>query len=94
MADTGRWDKKDPNEALFYSLDWEGPLAGDTISSASWGASVPSGITIANAAVDGTITRAKLSGGVVDTDYAITVTVTGASGQIYERTRTLKVRER
>jgi hypothetical protein len=90
MSDTGKWDAKDPEEVLFYSLDWTGPLDGDEISTATWTAAA--GITVANQTVTGAVTKAKLSGGADGTGYAIKVTVVTTGGQTIERTRTLKVK--
>lgn len=90
MSDTGKWDAKDPDEVLFYSLDWTGPLDGDEISTATW--TPASGITVANTSVAGAVTTAKFSGGTDGTSYAIKVTVVTTGGQTIERTRTLKVK--
>lgn len=92
MSDTGKWDAKDPDEVLFYSIDWTLPLDGDTLSGATW--TPPAGITIASPSIVGAVTKAKFSGGTADTSYAIKCTVTTTGGQTLERTRTLKVKSK
>lgn len=90
MSDTGRWDAKDPDEKLFYSLDWTAPLAGDTIDTATW--TLPAGITLRDENVTGNVTQLLVDGGVNGESYAVKCTVTTVGGQIMERTRTLKVK--
>lgn len=92
MADEGRWDKKDPGDAVPYSMGWEHLLEeGETITGATW--TIPDGITKVTDSIVDTDTVAKLSGGEADVDYPITCSITTSGGNVLERTRMLKVRE-
>lgn len=79
------WDPIAPGENLLSSINWAPRLAtGDTISSSSWSATTPAGLTVTPAPTVGLVTNVFISGantsmfGVV---YSITNTITTATGQ-------------
>lgn len=75
--------KKDPSEVLDYTIRYNKLLKDDTITNSTW--STDLGITT----VDSTNTTVSatiwLSGGVVDTRYEITNTITTTQGRTYQR---------
>lgn len=86
------WPTKDPNETLTYSLVWSTLLGDDTIAAVDW--TVPAGLTGGAEATVGYVTAISLSGGTIGTTYDVACKVTGASGQIYNRSPRLPVATR
>jgi hypothetical protein len=89
-------DPKDPSEIAFYTMDWTALLnSGATISTSAWTIN-PAGLTnVADSIVTGNLkTTIKVSGGVADTDYEATNTVTASDGETRVRTGVIKVRKR
>lgn len=90
------WSAKDPNDIRDYWFDWgsEGFLpAGVTITGST--VTVAAGITKVSDAIetDGKRVRYRVSGGVVGT-YDITNLITVSTGEQFESTKTLTVKER
>lgn len=95
MADTGKWDPKDPDEVKDYTYDWEDILDGDTISTSTWSiASGGSALVIDTPAATNTNSTATFwaSGGTIGVTYQILNRITTAGGRTYDRTRKLKVK--
>src|SRR4051812_26156251 len=96
-----KWKQKDPNDVADYWFDWGSDAqtesiqflpADETISAHT--VTVPAGLTsLADSHTDKTV-RVRLSGGTAETDYLITCLITTSTGQVFESTKTLKVRER
>lgn len=59
--------------------------AGETIASATWATSSPSGLTIANADFDDTNAWAEFSAGTAGVTYTVTTTITLSGGAVYVR---------
>lgn len=72
---------KDPQAVLDYSIDWSAPLqsSGDTILTSSWSAAV--GLTVVSSSYVGNVATVFLLGGVDQTHYTATNTVTTAGGR-------------
>jgi len=84
---------KDPDETLDYQFDWTQFIGTDTIASQS---TVVAGASLVTSVIDGTNKKVnvRISGGVIDTPASIENTVTTASGQIAQRTATIKISSR
>ncbi|WP_069769818.1 hypothetical protein [Streptomyces sp. LUP30] len=86
---------KDPSALLNYSWDWSAWLAevADTISSAT--VTVPVGLTaVGSPVVDGAFVTQRVSGGVVDSVYALVCQITTSTGLVDERSITLTINNR
>lgn len=84
---------KDPNEIRTFYMDWSAHLQLQTIVSSSWTAAT--GLVVEATAVltGNTKTAITVSGGTARTDYAVTNTITTSTGQVYERTGVVSVRQ-
>ena len=87
---------KDPNATLDYIWDWTLWLDDITDTIASHVVTVPVGLTMVSSAVVGKTVVAFISGGTVDTTYAVAckITTANATPRIDERTIYIKVKER
>ena len=86
-----RWTTpKDPNEVLDYSIDWTGPLAGDTIATSTW--TVPAGLTSGADSKTDTRTTVWLSGGTENASYELLNRITTAGGRTRDLTCVLKIK--
>lgn len=86
---------KDPNDVIFYQVDWSPWLAGgDTIATSTF--IVPVGLVEDESKRDHTTTRTTiwLSGGTVDQEYWITNRVTTAGEMTIDKSFKVFVRER
>lgn len=83
---------KDPSDTAWYAVNCTRFLDGDTIATAVF--TVPAGLTKVTESNTTTHARVKLSAGTADEDYAVVLDLTTAGGQTFQRTITLKVRER
>lgn len=92
MADTGKWDPKDPDEVKDYEFDWTDILKGDTISGTTWTIS-PSGLTKDSDTNNSSTTTIWVSGGTAGVTYSLMNEITTAGGRKYNRTRKLKMKE-
>lgn len=84
---------KDPNETRIYRMDWSAQLGKETIANSSW--TIPEGITpVSNGIIEGrNKTFIMLSGGTDDTSYVLTNTIILSTGEIYERSGQLDVKQ-
>lgn len=93
---SGLYAEQRPGAVLDYSLDWSDLLVGgDTFAPTNgsvWACEDPA-ITITNQATSGAIASAWLSGGVVNTWYRITNTVTTAAGRRDVRSAMLFIKD-
>lgn len=88
--------EKSPGEAKDYGNNWVNVLTGEnemTISSSSW-AAVPTGLTLTTASIVGTKTIVWVSGGSVNTDYALLNTITTPGGRTHDWTIIVPCRTR
>jgi len=86
-----RWTTpKDPNEVLDYSVDWSGPLAGDTIVTSTW--MVPAGLTSGADNMTDSSTTIWLSGGTENASYELLNRITTAGGRTRDQTCLLKIK--
>lgn len=87
---------KDPNDKLDTGFDWDAHdfLANrsTTIASSTW--VVASGLTSASTSNTTTKTLIRILGGTANTDYVVTNRVVLASGEQYERSVRIRVRDR
>ncbi len=84
--------EKDPNDIADYALSWATHLGADTITSSSW--ILPVGITADDDSSTGTTATVRLSGGTAGQNYEITNRVVTASGQQFDCSIRIYVRER
>ena len=90
---------KDPADVKDYAIEWGDVLAAetDTLSTSAWSISDPPGLTVATVpapSISGTKTILWVSGGVANTQYALTNTVTTTGGRTHERSITIPCRQR
>lgn len=82
-----RWfTRKDPDAVLDYAWDWSDFVADidDTVSNAVFSAS--GGLTVTALGLAGGVASARVSGGQVGDDAAVTCRITTAGGQIEDST--------
>jgi hypothetical protein len=82
---------KDPDDKVDYQLSWATNLGTDTISSSSW--IVPVGITVLLDSSTTTTATVRLSGGTAGQKYQVTNRVVTASGQQFDQSIFVYVRE-
>lgn len=82
---------KDPDAVLDYVFDWSSFLGADTITSVSWG--IPAGITSVTTSNTTTTATIWLSGGTLNTRYAIRNRIITTGGRTNDRTIYIKVRD-
>jgi len=88
-----KWSAKDPTDVADYWFDWASFLPQPaTISSAS--VTVPTGITKVTSDYTGNKVRVRLSGGTAGVGYDITCVINTDTGETFEITKTLQVKER
>ena len=85
---------KDPDETLDYPIDWSHVLTtGETVASAAW--DVPTGLTQPRAPTLVTpLTTVWLSGGTDGVSYIVGCLMTTSAGRVFDRSFTLKVRQK
>lgn len=83
---------KDPQDIADYGLSWAKNLGTDTITSSSW--IVPDGITADDDSNTTTTATVRLSGGTAGENYDLTNRVVTASGQRFDCSIRIYVRER
>ncbi len=80
----------DPQEFKDYDIEWATLLTGESetaISSSTWSASVPSGLTVNSSTLTGTRATVWVSGGMPGTTYGLTNRIiTAGSSRTHERT--------
>lgn len=82
---------KDPDATLDYIVDWASFLGVDTINTSTW--SVPAGITSVTTSNTTTTATIWLSGGTLNTRYAIRNRIITTGGRTNDRTIYIKVRD-
>ncbi len=87
---------KDPNEIRTFYMDWSAHLPAQRIVVSAWAIEpVGSLVMESNSVLTGnTKTSITVSGGTARTEYYVTNTVTTTTGQVYERTGTVSVRQK
>lgn len=94
---TLKWDVKDPQENLDYSLTWEKELSrlNDTIFGSVWRIEDGDGVLVMGSdGINGYITYIWLSAGTPGETYKLVNTITTDEGRIYERTVILPLAQR
>lgn len=104
MAETvAKWKQKDPADIADYWFFWDDFLTADPLIADAVGPdeiivdhdiTMPVGLTLLAASHTDKLVRIRLSGGTADADYPITCHITTDTGQEFDSTKTLKVRER
>lgn len=96
-----KWKSKDPADLADYWFDWGSTSvpAGsrflpDDEDIVVHEVTVPVGITLVADDHTTKLVRCRLQGGTADADYPITCKITTDTGQVFEQTKTLQVRER
>ena len=88
---TRSWPDKDPDDTRRYGMDWQDVLAdGDSLLAVEWSAT-PSGLTLSEAAIDGTEASTLIEGGTAGTTYRVTCRATTAEGEQMDRSLSLFV---
>jgi hypothetical protein len=96
-----KWKRTDPNDVADYWFDWGSDDQAATLRFlpedeviVDHTVTVPAGLTkIADSHTDKTV-RIRVSGGTAEVDYPITCWIETSTGQEFESTNTLPVRER
>lgn len=83
---------KDPNATLDYVIDWTDWLGSDTIKTVVW--TVPSGLTKVSSSNTTKTATVWLSGGVLNTDYAVVATITTNANRIDDRTLRIRISDK
>lgn len=83
---------KDPDAVLDYEIDWATWLGDDTISASEW--TVPAGITKDSDSNTTTTATIWLSGGTVETTYALVNHITTTAGRENDQTIKIIMREK
>lgn len=84
---------KDPDAKLDFGFDWAGWLAtGETVLTATW--SVPAGLTNEGEANDGEQTIVWISGGTLDTEYIVKLSIVTSDGREDDRSLRIKITNR
>jgi hypothetical protein len=92
MTTLKKWSAKDPNDIRDYWFDWSLFLAdGVTITAST--ITIAAGITKVDDDFEDTRTRFRVSGGTIG-NYAVTNLVVVSTGEQFEVTKILKVKER
>lgn len=85
---------KDPYDVVPYSADFSALLeVGDSITSATILAS-PSGLTISTPIISNAVVTAFVSGGTINTAYAVAFEIISAAGWHVKRSGTVPVKDR
>jgi hypothetical protein len=96
VALSGKWDNKDPDEVVDYSLDWGGTSIkpgrsyGDVIMSSTW--TVPVGLVKNSDSFTATSTTIWLSSGTEGTTYKLNNRVVTSGGRTWDQTVKLKIK--
>lgn len=92
-----RWPDKDPNAVKDYAVDWSSRLlTGETIVSGTWTPNAPTLVVETGEhapAIVGSVCTCWLSGGIVNTNYAITNRIVTSRGMIDDQTVLLRITE-
>lgn len=106
LSAAGDWIEKDPEAVLNYGLCFDEYMqTGDTIATAAW--TVPAGLTKVSDALNvapmvvrgveraaNTVALVRLSGGTAGTNYLVTCRITTQSGDVDDRSFTVRVKEK
>jgi hypothetical protein len=85
---------KDPSAVLRHAMDWTAWLdPGETITAQTAVAS-PAGLTVDQVGQLAGVVSWRVSGGVLDKNYTVTVTVTTSAGRSDQRSVLYRVRDR
>lgn len=79
MTLIGKWDKH-PEDIADRYVDWSARLGTATISTSTWTAN-SADITLSSAAIDGSQTQVRVTGGAADTDYYVQNKITLSTGE-------------
>ena len=102
-----KWPNKDKDETLDYSIDWSRVLGASNISSVEWYIAADSGVKTlftASSTIDGLqfvagtnltkVSTARFSLGINNKQYTIICAITTPEGLRYERSVTLRIKEK
>ena len=84
-------DPKDPSDVLQLVIDWSSKLGNDVINVAN--VSAEAGLNVNNLSHTDSLQTIEISGGSADRYYDVTVSISTASGQAFERSFTQPVKE-
>ncbi len=88
---TLKWPNKDPEDVVYYGVEWAARLGDDEIVDSLW--IVPDGLTQGAASVSGTLTMVWLSGGVAGRGYKVVSRITTTAGEVINQGVTIGVFE-
>lgn len=89
MSQSSLLDPHDPADVQDYTIDWSVLLAGESetdLTSSSWSASYPPGLTISSTTATATTTVAWVTGGEPGRTYGLSNIITTVNGRTHERT--------
>lgn len=83
---------KDPNESIFFGVDWTDYLGTANISTSTW--IVPTGITNLTSSFTTKTASIKLSGGTLGIVYRVTNRITTSGGETVDQSIDIEVIEK
>lgn len=83
---------KDPNESIFFGVDWTDYLGTANISTSTW--IVPTGITNLTSSLTTKTASIKLSGGTLGIVYRVTNRITTSAGETVDQSIDIEVIEK
>lgn len=102
-----KWPDKDPDEIVDYSVDWSRFLGSDTLSATTWfifdadgtkeevsDAEVVNGLQFVSGTISGKVATARFSLGTLNVKYEVVCRITTGNGLQYERTVTLRIKDK
>lgn len=102
-----KWPDKDKDETLDYSIDWSRLLGGETISGVSWfitdadgvktpvgPAEVVNGLQVNTVSNTTEVATIRLALGLTNVKYKINCLITTNSGLAYDRSVSLRIKEK
>lgn len=88
-----KWeDPKDPTDNSWWEYD-TAPVIGvpNTLADAQW--TGVTGVEVENSAIVGNVARVRISGGTAGQSYTFTLDITSSTGETFQRSAVLKVKE-
>ena len=84
---------KDPNEIRTFYMDWSAHIGVNQIVSSQWSVDVGVEVQASGILSGGIKTHVTLSGGTPGASYHCTNTITLSTGEVYEKTGLLGIRQ-
>lgn len=87
------WPSKDPLQIADYDLDWSGMVSsGDAIATYTCVVLGATSLTVVSTSASGTLSKAVLSGGLVNMTYTLLNTIVTAAGETFDLTTEILIK--